>query len=119
MATFPILKTGAVAQYPARRRVEFQNQAVRFVNGSEQRYRDCTAPRRGWEIALELLDEGELAAVEEFFRAASGTFESFEFVDPWDGTTYSNCSLAADGIELTAKGEMRGSTTLVVMENRS
>ena len=73
MATFPILKTGAVAQYPARRRVEFQNQAVRFVNGSEQRYRDCTAPRRGWEIALELLDEGELAAVEEFFRAASGT----------------------------------------------
>src|SRR5436190_23313043 len=118
MPTFPVLKTGAVAQYPASRRVEFQNQAVRFVDGTEQRYRDCGGPRRRWETALELLDEGELAGIEEFFRAVSATFESFAFVDPWDGVEYSNCSLATDALEFAAMGEMRGRATLAGVENR-
>jgi len=119
MPTFPTLKTGAVAQYPASRRLEFQNRAVRFVDGSEQRYRDCGGARHRWEIALQLLDEGELAAIEEFFRTAGGTFECFKFIDPWDGVEYANCSFAGDALELTAQGEMRGGTTLVVVENRA
>ena len=118
MPTFPVLKTGAVAQYPASRRVEFQNQAVRFVNGTEQRYRDCDGPLHRWGIALELLDEGELAAIEEFFRSVGGTFGTFAFVDPWDGVEYSNCSLATDALEIAAMGEMRGRATLAVVENR-
>jgi uncharacterized protein DUF2460 len=119
MPTFPILKTGAVAQYPAGRRLEFQNQVVRFVDGTEQRYRDCAGTRHRWEISLELLDEPELAAIEEFFRAAGGAFETFAFVDPWDDVEYSNCSLAGDALELAVLGEMRGRTSLVVVENPS
>jgi len=118
MASFPILKTGAIAQYPVSRRVEFQNQTVRFVNGGEQRYRDCGNARRRWEIGLNLLDDGELAAVEEFFLSMGGTFETFTFVDPWDGVEYANCSLAGDVLEVAALGEMRGRATLVVVENR-
>jgi hypothetical protein len=118
MATFPSMKTSAVAQYPARRRVRYQNDRLRFVDGTEQRYRDCAGPLHEWEIRLELLDEGELAALEGFFLANQGAFGSFTFTDPWSGKAYENCSLAADRIELTASGEMRGATTLLVREGR-
>lgn len=119
MATFPILKTGAVAQYPARRTVRYQNQALRFVDGTEQRYRDCAGPLHQWEIALSELDESETAALEAFLISNQGAFGTFSFTDPWDGTVYPNCSLASDEMDLTAAGEMMGSTRLVVMENRT
>jgi phage-related protein len=118
MATFPTLKTGAVAQYPATRSLQFRNQTVRFVDGSEQRYRDSAGPLHRWQIRLDLLDEGELAAVDAFLSDCQGAFASFEFTDPWDGQTYKNCSLETDGMDLTMKGEMLMSTSLTVVENR-
>ena len=57
MPTFPQLKTSAVAQYPATRACQFQNQALRFVDGAEQRYRDSAGPIHRWEIRLDALDE--------------------------------------------------------------
>ncbi len=86
MVTFPKLKTNAIAQYPVTRRAQFQNQTVRFVDGSQQRYRDSGIGTAEWEIQLSLLDEGELAAIEEFFLARQGSFGIFSFTDPWDGT---------------------------------
>ena|SRR5438105_9976598 len=118
MATFPALKTSAVAQYPATRYVRFQNQTVRFVDGTEQRYRDASGPLHRWEIHLSELDEGEMAVLEEFFAANQGAFGNFAFTDPWDGQVYGNCSLMTDGVALTAAGEMRRSTLLTVVENR-
>ncbi len=70
MATFPKLKTNAIAQYPLARREQFQNQTVRFVDGREQRYRDAAGARLEWDIRLSQLDEVELAALEEFFLAS-------------------------------------------------
>ena len=93
MPTFPILKTGAAAQYPATRAARYQNQAVRFVDGTEQRYRDGGGALHRWEIALSLLDEAELTAVEAFFREVGGASAVFSFVDPWDAVEYPNCSL--------------------------
>ena len=117
MATFPKLKTNAIAQYPVARREQFQNQTVRFVDGSEQRYRDSAGARLGWEIQLSQLDEGELAAIEEFFLARQGAFGSFSFTDPWDGHVYDNCSVVADELTLVAVAEMRGGTKLTVVQN--
>ena len=117
MATFPKLKTNAIAQYPVSRREQFQNQTVRFVDGSEQRYRDSAGARLEWEIQLSQLDEGELAAIEEFFLARQGAFGSFCFTDPWDGHVYDDCSVAADELALVTEGEMRGSTKLTVVRN--
>lgn len=118
MATFPNLKTNAVAQYPARKDLRFQNQTLRFLDGTEQRYRDSAGPLRRWEIRLDQLDEGEMAALEEFFAANQGTFGTFAFTDPWDGHEYESCSLETDGLDLVASAEMRGSTSLTVIENR-
>ena len=118
MATFPTLKTNAVIQYPAVRRVLYRNQALRFLDGTEQRYRDCAGPLLRWEIPLRQLDEGEIAAVEQFFEDNQGAFGSFAFTDPWDGTAHPNCSLETDTLQTTATGEMDGATVLTVVENR-
>src|SRR5215471_6312039 len=118
MAMFPSLKTGAVAQYPLTRRVTFQNQSLTFVDGTQQRYRDGAAVRLRWEIRLQDLDDGELAAVEELFLASQGTFGSFTFTDPEDGTRYENCSFESDRLDVISLEEMRGSTQLFVVQNR-
>src|SRR5215471_4016656 len=117
MATFPKLKTNAIAQYPLARREQFQNQIVRFLDGRDQRYRDSAGVRLEWDIQLTQLDEGELAAIEEFFLASQGAFGSFSFTDPWDGQVHDNCSLTADGLRLTTVEEMRGSTRFTVVRN--
>jgi len=106
-------------QYPAAKSTRYLNQVVRFVDGAEQRYRDSAGPLRRWKIRLDLLDEGELAGLEEFFEAQQGRFGSFSFTDPQDGTEYPDCSLEDDEFLLELEGELRGRASLVVKENRS
>jgi hypothetical protein len=118
MSTFPKLKTDAVAQYPASRAPRFQNQALRFVDGLEQRYRDSAGPLRRWEISFDALDESEIAALEQFFADCQGCFGSFAFTDPWDGHEYPDCRLASDELESIAMAEMQGRTSLTIVENR-
>jgi hypothetical protein len=117
--TFPLLKTNAVAQYPARRAIAFSNQTVRFVDGREQRYRDSAGPLHRWEVLLERLDEGEVARIADFFAANEGAFGDFEFTDPLDGRVYPHCSVASDELEIGAAGEMCGETAVVIVENRA
>ena len=111
MGDFPHLKSGSTAQYPATRTTQYQNQALRFVDGTEQRYRDCAGPLRRWSIALNLLDESEMGAIEEFFLSNQGAFGRFAFTDPWDGQRYPNCSIETDVLELTLAGESKASRT--------
>jgi len=118
MATFPTLKTKAVAQYPASKVIQFQNQVLRFVDGAEQRYRDSAGPLHRWVIRLDELDEAEMAALEAFFASNEGRFASFAFTDPWDGTQHANCSVQTDDLDLVSVQEMRGRTSLTVVENR-
>ena len=118
MATFPCLKTKAVAQYPASKAIQFQNRVLRFVDGGEQRYRDAAGPLHRWVIRLDELDEGEMAGLEAFFAENEGRFAGFAFTDPWDGAQYANCSVQTDELELTSVEEMRGRTSLTVVENR-
>jgi hypothetical protein len=117
MATFPKLKTNAIAQYPLGRRELFRNQTVRFVDGSDQRFRDSGGARLEWDIQLNQLDEGELAEIEEFFLTMQGAFGSFSFTDPSDGMVYDNCSVGTDTLTLLTMGEIRGSTKLTVVRN--
>ena len=118
MATFPSLKTGAVAQYPATKSICFKNQIVRFVDGNEQRYRDAASPLHRWTIQLDLLDETELSALEAFFLSDHGKFASFAFVDPWDASSHPNCSIGSDRLNLTSVEQLRNNTRVTVIENR-
>lgn len=118
MAQFPTLKTNSAAQYPAKRTVRYQNEIHRFVDGTEQRYRDCGSPLHSWDFPFNQLDEAEVAAFQNFAVAEEGRFGSFTFADPWDGTTYQSCSLASDDLNTTSRAELNGSTRLTVTENR-
>ncbi len=69
---------------------------MRFLDGSEQRYRDAAGTLHRWVIQLDELDESEMAAFQQFFENVQGRLGSFVFIDPWDGTEYANCSLADD-----------------------
>jgi hypothetical protein len=119
MANFPTLKTGAVMQYPAKATLRFSTQLLQFVDGTEQRYREYPASLHEWVIALDLLDEEEMKALEEFFMLQQGQFGSFVFVDPKDSTTYPDCSLMIGDFAFTLNGERRGKTSVIVRENRS
>ncbi len=119
MNTFPTLKTGAVVQYPAQRAVEFSTMVLRFVDGSEQRFRNYRGLLHRWVIQLDLVDESELHQLREFFRVQNGIAENFVFTDPWDGTTYASCSVESDEIAEGLQDEYHGKTLLSIRENRS
>ena len=118
MASFPTLKTGAVAQYPSDRATQFSTQVYRFLDGSEQRFPAYGAALHRWAIRLDLLDEGELEALEEFFASAAGRSGSFSFTDPWDSTAYPSCSFESDMLPVEFRGPQRGATQVVIRENR-
>jgi len=118
MSAFPSLKTGAVLQYPAQKEVRFATEVVQFIDGSEQRFRQYQTPLHRWMIRLELLDQGELQVLREFFRTQAGGAESFAFTDPWDGTIYANCSIEGEEMVQQLVDEMKGKTSLTVRQNR-
>ena len=119
MITFPTLKSGAVAQYPANRSVARTTWIGRFVDGSEQRFRNEPGALHRWVVKLSLLTEAEVVAIREFDDQVSGRFEVFTFTDPWDGAVYSSCSLETDVTSIEWFGENNARTTLVIRENRS
>ncbi len=82
---------------------------MRFVDGSEQRYRDSAGTRLEWEIQLSLLDEGELAAIEEFFLAESGSVRHF-LIHRSLGRAESTTTAAwrTDDLSACTVAEMRG-----------
>jgi hypothetical protein len=118
MAEFPKLRTGVVAQYPAARNIAFFTHVVEFVDGTDQRYRGWAGPLRRWEIRLDLLDESEMAGIEEFFIANGGRAASIAFTDPSDNTTYPDCSFESDSLTLEYEDELRGKAKLVITGNR-
>ena len=118
MASFPTLKTGAIAQYPSSRTTTSSTQVYRFLDGSDQSFLAYAAPLHKWQIKLELLDEVELGSLEAFFATQEGRSGSFSFTDPWDGTVYPNCSFDSDTFMAELKGWGEGATELVVRENR-
>jgi len=118
VANFPALKTGAVAQYPSDRTRTFSTRVLRFLDGSEQRFRGFGAPLKRWLIRLELLDEAELTRLDDFFVEQGGRAGTFAFTDPWDGAMYTSCSFEGDAMTATFRGQGDGGASVVVKENR-
>lgn len=118
MATFPTLKSGAVAQYPSDRTRQYATQVCRFLDSSEQRFPNYGPPLLRWVIKLDWLDEAELLNLETFFLSEAGQAGTFSFTDPWDGTVYPNCSLDTGMLGLEFRDVGRGVTQVVVKENR-
>ena len=119
MADFPTLRTGAIMQYPASRTREYSTRVFRFIDGTEQRYRETGSGVKRWIIRLDMLTESEAGEIEYFFLSQQGRFESFSFTDPWDNTEYPNCSLESDVLVIEQADEGRARAQLIVKENRA
>jgi hypothetical protein len=115
MATFPaLLKTGSVAQYPLRRVVTLDTQAVQFLDGSQQTYTLSGAGLRRWELSLDLLDESEVSAVIAFAeQIGTGTFS---FTNPVTGETAAKCVISGEELRTSLVNELHGKATLVIEE---
>lgn len=118
MADFPLLKTSAVTQYPSARSQEYSTGVLRFVDGSEQRYRQLRQPVRRWVLRLSEVSEEEMYRMEDFFAARQGQTGSFSFTDPWDGTIYPDCSFEQDEFEMRLTGYDRAYTKLIIRNNQ-
>jgi phage-related protein len=116
MANFPALKTGAVAQYPSDRQQNFSTQVFRFLDGSEQRFPAYGSSLRQWVIRLDLLDESELTALQDFFVTEGGRAGVFSFTDPFDSTVYTSCSFGADELDLSFGGPQDGQATVMIRQ---
>jgi len=116
VATFPVMSTGAVVQYPALISSGQGAQVIRFLDASDQRY--LTQPRvlRQWQIRLDLLNENEIQQLEDFFIAQSGDYSPFSFPDPFSGTAVPNCVFAAPGFLSEYVGVDVSSTSFWVIE---
>jgi hypothetical protein len=119
VANFPALKTGAYAQYPSDRARRFATSVYRFLDGSEQRFAHHAGPLRRWTIRLQLLDESELATLEQFFVSQNGRAGTFSFTDPFDGTVRPSCSFASDTAVFEYADVGRGAAIAVIRENPS
>lgn len=105
---FPTLSTGAVLQYPTVKVRRFRNVAVRFVDGSEQRFRQCGGVVHAWMVRLEKLTGDELVRVAEFLKAQGGRSRTFSFTDPFDGVTYEGCHLGEDDSQWSLAEQEQG-----------
>jgi phage-related protein len=114
VATFPTLKTGAVAQYPLSYGTRFSTQAVRFLDGSQQRFRLIGNPLRQWSIKLDQLDDEELGAVIAFVEQQGSAL--FAFTDPATGVQVATCAISGEQFDAGMKGEMNGQTTIELEE---
>ena len=90
---FPELRIG----YDLTRKPMFNTKIMTSVNGREQRASYQAVPKYEFSLTLPGLQErkGELQAIEDFFIARRGAFDSFLFKMPWDDEY--DCTFVGDG----------------------
>ena len=93
MANFPLLSTGAIAQYPLTRSTSFAAETILFLDGSGQRCPTRGKRLRWWTLSLSQLNEAELFELEQFFDSVQANFGAFTFIDPYTGESVPNCRL--------------------------
>jgi hypothetical protein len=116
VASFPVLTSGAITQYPSPLTTGQAAQVIRFLDGSDQRYLGQGRMLRSWEIRLSLLNEREIHLIEAFFTSQQGEYSPFIFPDPFTGSDVPNCRLAAAGIVSDYMGVDATSTSFWVLE---
>jgi hypothetical protein len=94
MANFPLLSTGAIAQYPLTRGTSFAVETILFLDGSGQRCLTRGKKLRRWQVSLSQLNETEIFELEQFFDTVQANFGAFTFIDPYTGESVPNCRLS-------------------------
>jgi hypothetical protein len=116
MTNFPALSTGSVVQYPLGQTQSFTTDVIRFLDAADQRCIVRANGLRQWLVRLDLLNEAELATLEQFFAQMQGPTTLFGFIDPITGQTVPNCRFAGGDGVTTYTAENIGASQLIVTE---
>jgi hypothetical protein len=82
MLVYPQLPSGALAQFPVRRRHQMRTLVNTAADGTVIKLGDPGAITIDWQLRYASLSDAELATLLQFFTAAEGTLNNFTFVDP-------------------------------------
>jgi hypothetical protein len=116
MERFPKLKTGAAAQYPSQREARHATETRRFLDATEQRYRDFAGAKRSWRLRLNQLTSTELSEIRDFFFRMKGSQTDFEFEDPWTEAIVSPCRFGQDALTDHLGSENSESLSVTIRE---
>ena len=82
MLVYPQLESGAVSQFPVRKRRRLRTVTNRASDGTSVKLADPTGAVTEWSLPYTALTDGEAAALQQFFADAEGTLKEFTFLDP-------------------------------------
>jgi hypothetical protein len=82
MIVFPQLSSGAMAQFPFRRRTGFRTLVNESADGSEIRASDVEFAERAWALPANELSDAEWQDIEDLFVQSEGRLQSFLFLEP-------------------------------------
>jgi hypothetical protein len=116
VATFPLLSSGAVSQYPTESFSSRSVGIIRFVDGSDQRFLRTSRKLRRWRVDLSLLTDLEVSALQAFFTTQKGMFSPFTFTDPATKAQVSSCRLANSEMIAEYVSGNANSTSFWIME---
>jgi hypothetical protein len=82
MLYFPQLSSGAIGQYPIRKRSIEKTIVNRSPDGTTIKYSDAGASLLEWQLSFQNLNDGEIDALQQFFAACEGRLNAFTFLNP-------------------------------------
>ncbi len=118
MFTFPKTLANTLLQYPTSRQVRYSTQVLRFVGGKEQRYALAGVPLRRWELRPKLLTDEAMIELTTFYETVGGNASSFQFTDPWDGTSCPVCYFESDRLVYELLEQGRNMVSFSIVEGR-
>jgi hypothetical protein len=84
MRCFPQLLTGALCQYPIRKRRYSRTVVNRFLDGREIKLADGAGGSIEWQLSYQELSDEEATLLQSFFLDMEGNLQPFTFLDPTD-----------------------------------
>lgn len=95
MASFPKLKTGSVAKYPATRQRVYRTMVHTFCDMSEQRFSKGNGPLCTWQLTYSNINTADKETLRGFFDGREGATDTtwditIEDPDPAHPTTYTD-----------------------------
>jgi hypothetical protein len=82
MLYFPQLATGAIGQFPLKKRRVARTVVNQLADGHAVKYADAGAELVEWQLAFQDLADSEVNALQQFFASCEGQLNVFTFLDP-------------------------------------
>jgi len=96
MLCYPQLESGAIGQFPGRKRLVQRTVVNSLSDGSTWRSGDPAGSRIEWTLTYEDLTDTEMAAITTLFQTCEGRLRTFTFLDPTANLLGWSESLSAD-----------------------